>query len=46
VAPVVAPDGKTLYVCNRFLDVVAMIDLASGKEVGRVQVVRQPIAAP
>ncbi len=45
MGPTVPPDGKTLYVCNRFNNVVAVIDLATGKETARVAVTRQPIAA-
>lgn len=43
-APVVSRDGKTLYVCNRFNNEVAFIDLASGKTVTRVAVPREPVA--
>lgn len=43
--PAVSPDGKRLYVCNRFQDNVSVIDLAAGKERTRVPVVREPIAA-
>jgi len=44
-APVVSPDGKRLYVCNRFRTDVSVIDLAAIKEVARVPAVREPIAA-
>jgi YVTN family beta-propeller protein len=44
-SPVVSPDGKTLYVCNRFNDDVSVIDLASGFETARIPVVRQPYSA-
>jgi YVTN family beta-propeller protein len=44
-APVVSPDGKTLYVCNRFDNDVSVIDLASGKELARIPVLREPVAA-
>ena len=40
-----APDGKTLYVCNRFNDDVSAIDLVAKKEVCRVAVQREPVAA-
>jgi len=43
--PAVSPDGKRLYVCNRFDNDVSVIDLAAGKEVARVGAVREPIAA-
>ncbi|MEI8291056.1 MAG: cytochrome D1 domain-containing protein [Verrucomicrobiota bacterium] len=45
MAPVVSPDGKTLYVCNRFNNDVSVIDLAAKKEVCRVSVQREPVAA-
>lgn len=44
-APVVAPDGKTLYVCNRFTHAVSVIDLSSGKQAAVIPMVREPIAA-
>lgn len=45
VGPVISPDGKRLYVCNRFNNDVSVIDLAAGREVARVPAVREPIAA-
>ncbi len=45
MSPVATPDGKRLYVCNRFSNDVSVIDLAAGKEVSRVPAVREPIAA-
>ena len=45
VSPTISPDGKRLYVCNRFDNDVSVIDLGTGKEVARVPVVREPIAA-
>ncbi|MDO8540042.1 MAG: cytochrome D1 domain-containing protein, partial [Opitutaceae bacterium] len=45
MAPVLSPDGRTLYVCNRFDDAVAIIDLGRRREVARVKVAREPIAA-
>lgn len=44
-APCPLPDGRRLYVCNRFQNSVSVIDLEAGKEVGRVAVVREPIAS-
>lgn len=44
-APVISPDGKRLYVCNRFNNDVSVIDLAACKEVARVAAVREPLAA-
>jgi YVTN family beta-propeller protein len=43
--PVLSPDGRTLFVCNRFNHDVSFIDLASGKETRRVGVRREPVAA-
>jgi YVTN family beta-propeller protein len=45
MAPVPSPDGKTLYVCNRFNNCVSTIDLTQRKEVNRVAVPREPVAA-
>ena len=45
MAPVITPDGKRLYVCNRFHDDVSVIDLATARGVARVPAVREPIAA-
>ena len=44
MAPVCGPDGRTLYVCNRFNDCVGLIDLLAGKEVCRIPVPREPVA--
>ncbi len=44
-APVLSPDGKTLYVCERFNNRIAFLDLAAGKESAGVEVLREPIAA-
>lgn len=45
MAPVIGPDGKRLYVCNRFDNDVSVIDLATARQVARVPAVREPIAA-
>ncbi|MHC4543862.1 MAG: c-type cytochrome [Planctomycetota bacterium] len=45
VAPVPSPDGKILYVCNRFNNNVSVIDIASGKEAAKISVPREPVAA-
>jgi len=45
MAPVPSPDGKRLYVCNRFNDSVAAYDTRTGKESFRVAVPREPVAA-
>ncbi len=44
-APVVSPDGKTLYVCYRFSGKVAMLDAMTGKETAQFAAKREPIAA-
>jgi YVTN family beta-propeller protein len=44
-APVLSPDGKTLFVCNRFNNDVSVFDLATQKEVRRIAVRREPVAA-
>jgi YVTN family beta-propeller protein len=44
-APVMNPDGKTLYVCNQFNSDISVIDIASGKETARIPVVREPYSA-
>ena len=41
----VSPDGKRLYVCNRFNNDVWVFDLAEKKETARVPVVREPVGA-
>jgi YVTN family beta-propeller protein len=45
MAPVASPDGKTLYVCNRFNNDISVIDLAAKKEIARIAVSREPVAA-
>lgn len=45
LAPVLSPDEKRLYVCDRFNNRVSIIDLAHGKVVAQVAVPREPIAA-
>lgn len=44
-APVLSPDGKTLFVCNRFDDDVSVLDIATKKELRRIPVRREPVAA-
>jgi len=41
----VSPDGKRLYVCNRFNNDVAVIEIAGHKQIARVPVTREPYAA-
>jgi YVTN family beta-propeller protein len=45
LGPVLSPEGKTLYVCDRFNDAVSVIDLRQQKEAGRVAVAREPVSA-
>lgn len=45
MAPVVSPDGKTLFVCNRFNNDISVLDTATGKELRRIPVIREPVAA-
>jgi YVTN family beta-propeller protein len=45
MAPVLSPDGKTLFVCNRFDNDISLIDLETGKEQCRIPVQREPVAA-
>lgn len=43
MAPTLDPDGRTLYVANRFDDAVRRLDLATGSQ-QTVAVVREPVA--
>jgi len=45
MSPVLSPDEKTLYVCNRFNHDVSVIDLAAHRELKRIRVEREPVAA-
>jgi YVTN family beta-propeller protein len=45
VAVVLSPDGKTLFVCNRFGASVSVVDLAAKKAVATIAVQREPVAA-
>jgi YVTN family beta-propeller protein len=45
VAVVLSPDGKTLFVCNRFGASVSVMDLAAKKAVATIAVQREPVAA-
>jgi len=44
-AVVAAPDGSTLYVCNRFDNTVSVIDIGSGEQTALIDVEREPVAA-
>lgn len=45
MGPALSPDGKRLYVCNRFDNDVAEIDLVAGTETARIPALREPVAA-
>ena len=45
MAPVLSPDEKTLFVCNRFDNDISVLDVSSGKELRRIPVRREPVAA-
>ncbi len=44
-SPVLSPDGKTLFVCNRYNNDVSVINLKAKKQVRRIAVERQPVSA-
>jgi YVTN family beta-propeller protein len=45
MSPVLSPDQKMLYVCNRFDDDISVIDVNACREVKRIKVEREPFAA-
>jgi len=45
LSPVLSQDEKTLYVCNQFNNDVSVIDLVNRREVSRIAVPREPVAA-
>ena len=45
MAPQLSPDGKTLYVCNRFNNEVVAVDLGARKVTARIKVTREPVAS-
>lgn len=45
IGPALSADEKRLYICNRFDNNVAVIDLATGKEIAKVAMTREPFAA-
>lgn len=44
MAPVLSPDGRTLYVCNRFSNTISVINLATLREQKLIPVDREPVA--
>ena len=45
MGPALSPDGRQLYVCNRFDGDVSVIDMAALKEKSRIAAGREPVAA-
>ena len=45
MSPVLSTDGQTLYVCNRFSSNVSVIDAKTRREICRIPVLREPVAA-
>jgi len=45
MSPVLSPDGKLLYVCNRFDNDISVISTADGKQVAKIKALREPVAA-
>jgi YVTN family beta-propeller protein len=45
MSPILSPDERRLYVCNRFNHDISVIDLEGATEIGRVGVSREPVAA-
>jgi YVTN family beta-propeller protein len=44
-SPVLSPDGKTLYVCNRFGNDISVISTEDGKQIAKISALREPVAA-
>jgi YVTN family beta-propeller protein len=44
-SPVLSPNERALYVCNRFNNDVSVIDLTTGTEIRRIAVPREPFSA-
>ncbi len=44
-SPVLSPDNKKVYICNRFNNDISVIDLKSKKEISRIPVSREPVSA-
>jgi YVTN family beta-propeller protein len=45
MAPVLSLDGTVLYVCDRFNDAVQIFDANNGREITKIKVDREPVAA-
>ena len=44
-SPVLSPNGSRLYVCNRFTDDVSVINIEQNKQLAKIDVLREPVAA-
>jgi DNA-binding beta-propeller fold protein YncE/cytochrome c551/c552 len=44
VSPVLSPDERSLYVCNRFNNEITQIDLTKRKPVRKYELVREPVS--
>ncbi len=44
LCPVLGPDHKSLFVCNRFNDAISVFDVTQRKEVARIPVSREPVS--
>ncbi len=45
IAPVLSPDGGSLYVCNRFDNNISVISTEEGKQIKTIPALREPVAA-
>jgi YVTN family beta-propeller protein len=45
IAPVLSPDGKFLYVCNRFDNNISVISTKDDKQLAKIPALREPVAA-
>jgi YVTN family beta-propeller protein len=45
MSPILSPDERRLYVCNRFNHDISVIDLTAGAVIKRIRVSREPVAA-
>ena len=44
-SPVLNPDGRTLYVCNRFGNDISVISTEQGRQITSIPALREPVAA-
>lgn len=44
-SPVLSPDSKILYICNRFDTDISVINTSDGKQVAKIKALREPVAA-